>query len=57
MRLAKLSVLTIVTAAMIAGPARRMPTRAVQIRAGQVDVNAAPFNPRTPFGGYKHFGI
>jgi aldehyde dehydrogenase (NAD+) len=30
---------------------------AAQIRAGQVDVNAAPFNPRTPFGGYKHFGI
>jgi len=29
----------------------------VQIRAGQVDVNAAPFNPRPPFGGYKHFGI
>jgi len=34
-----------------------MPTQAVQIRAGQVDVNAEPFNPRTPFGGYKHFGI
>ena len=34
-----------------------MPTRAGQIRAGQVDVNAAPFNPRPPFGGYKHFGI
>jgi acyl-CoA reductase-like NAD-dependent aldehyde dehydrogenase len=34
-----------------------MPTRAVQIRAGQVDVNAALFNPGTPFGGQKHFGI
>jgi aldehyde dehydrogenase (NAD+) len=30
---------------------------AAQIRARQVDVNAAPFNPRTPFGGYRHFGI
>jgi acyl-CoA reductase-like NAD-dependent aldehyde dehydrogenase len=34
-----------------------MPTRAVQIRAGLVDVNAAPFNHGTPFCGYKHFGI
>ena len=29
----------------------------MQIRAGQVDVNAAPFNRRPTFGGYKHFGI
>ncbi|HKS46977.1 MAG TPA: aldehyde dehydrogenase family protein [Amycolatopsis sp.] len=28
-----------------------------RIRTGQVDVNAAPFNPRAPFGGYKQSGI
>jgi aldehyde dehydrogenase (NAD+) len=30
---------------------------ASRIRTGQVDVNAAPFNPRAPFGGYKQSGI
>ncbi|HWD02169.1 MAG TPA: aldehyde dehydrogenase family protein [Amycolatopsis sp.] len=30
---------------------------ASRIRTGQVDVNAAPFNPRAPFGGYKASGV
>ena len=30
---------------------------AARIRTGQLDVNAAPFNPRAPFGGYKQSGI
>ena len=30
---------------------------AARIRTGQIDVNAAPFNPRAPFGGYKQSGI
>ncbi|MEU4669289.1 aldehyde dehydrogenase family protein [Amycolatopsis sp. NPDC023774] len=30
---------------------------AARIRTGQVDVNAAPFNPRAPFGGYKASGV
>ena len=30
---------------------------AARIRTGQVDVNAAPFNPRAPFGGYKQSGF
>ena len=30
---------------------------AARIRAGQVDVNGAPFNPRAPFGGYKQSGV
>jgi aldehyde dehydrogenase (NAD+) len=30
---------------------------AARIRTGQVDVNAAPFNHRAPFGGYKQSGI
>ena len=30
---------------------------AARIRAGQVDVNGAPFNPRAPFGGYRQSGI
>ncbi|NDZ17581.1 aldehyde dehydrogenase family protein [Variovorax sp. WS11] len=28
-----------------------------RLRAGQVDVNGAPFNPAAPFGGYKQSGI
>jgi aldehyde dehydrogenase (NAD+) len=28
-----------------------------RIRTGQIDVNAAPFNPRAPFGGYKQSGV
>ncbi|WP_112324300.1 aldehyde dehydrogenase family protein [Oceanibium sediminis] len=27
-----------------------------QLRAGQIDVNGAPFNPRAPFGGFKQSG-
>ena len=30
---------------------------AARIRTGQIDVNAAPFNPRAPFGGYKQSGV
>ncbi|MCX4095634.1 aldehyde dehydrogenase family protein [Nocardia sp. alder85J] len=30
---------------------------AARIRTGQVHVNAAPFNPRAPFGGYKQSGL
>jgi betaine-aldehyde dehydrogenase len=33
--------------------ARRIARR---IRAGQVDVNGAPFNPHAPFGGFKESG-
>lgn len=28
-----------------------------RVRAGQVDVNGAPFNPAAPFGGFKKSGI
>lgn len=28
-----------------------------RIRAGQVDINGAPFNPAAPFGGFKKSGI
>lgn len=28
-----------------------------RIRAGQVDINGAPFNPMAPFGGFKKSGI
>ena len=28
-----------------------------RIRAGQVDINGARFNPRAPFGGYKQSGV
>jgi acyl-CoA reductase-like NAD-dependent aldehyde dehydrogenase len=28
-----------------------------RLRAGQVDVNGAPFNPAAPFGGFKHCGL
>jgi acyl-CoA reductase-like NAD-dependent aldehyde dehydrogenase len=28
-----------------------------RLRAGQVDVNGAPFNPQAPFGGFKRSGI
>lgn len=27
-----------------------------RLRAGQVDVNGAAFNPRAPFGGFKQSG-
>lgn len=28
-----------------------------KVRTGQIDVNGAAYNPRAPFGGYKHSGI
>ena len=28
-----------------------------RLRAGQVDINGAPFNPAAPFGGFKKSGI
>ena len=28
-----------------------------RIRTGQVDINGGPWNPRAPFGGYKHSGV
>jgi acyl-CoA reductase-like NAD-dependent aldehyde dehydrogenase len=28
-----------------------------RIRAGQVDINGAPFNPQAPFGGFRQSGI
>nr|WP_081489248.1 aldehyde dehydrogenase family protein [Advenella kashmirensis] len=28
-----------------------------RIRAGQVDINGAPFNPSAPFGGFRKSGI
>jgi acyl-CoA reductase-like NAD-dependent aldehyde dehydrogenase len=28
-----------------------------RLRAGQVDVNGAPFNPAAPFGGFRHSGL
>jgi acyl-CoA reductase-like NAD-dependent aldehyde dehydrogenase len=28
-----------------------------QISAGQIDINGAPFNPASPFGGYKQSGL
>lgn len=30
---------------------------ALRIRAGQVDVQGAPFNPLAPFGGFKQSGL
>lgn len=30
---------------------------AKRLRAGQVDLNGAPFNPAAPFGGFKMSGI
>jgi acyl-CoA reductase-like NAD-dependent aldehyde dehydrogenase len=28
-----------------------------RLRAGQVDINGAPFNPAAPFGGFKKSGV
>ncbi|MEU4212563.1 aldehyde dehydrogenase family protein [Streptomyces sp. NPDC026206] len=28
-----------------------------RVRAGQLEINGAPFNPAAPFGGFKHSGI
>jgi acyl-CoA reductase-like NAD-dependent aldehyde dehydrogenase len=30
---------------------------AKRLRAGQVDINGAPFNPAAPFGGFKMSGV
>jgi acyl-CoA reductase-like NAD-dependent aldehyde dehydrogenase len=37
-------------------PAGALPV-ARRLRAGQVDINGAPFNPQAPFGGFKRSGI
>ncbi|MDB5954600.1 aldehyde dehydrogenase family protein [Ramlibacter sp.] len=37
-------------------PAAALPV-ARRLRAGQVDVNGAPFNPQAPFGGFRHSGL
>jgi acyl-CoA reductase-like NAD-dependent aldehyde dehydrogenase len=39
-----------------ATPAAALPV-ARRLRAGQVDLNGAPFNPRAPFGGFKRSGL
>ncbi|MBC5767806.1 aldehyde dehydrogenase family protein [Ramlibacter albus] len=39
-----------------ATPAAALPV-ARRLRAGQVDINGAPFNPQAPFGGFKRSGI
>ncbi|MBB4933239.1 acyl-CoA reductase-like NAD-dependent aldehyde dehydrogenase [Lipingzhangella halophila] len=44
-------------AAVWAGDRDRGLAVARRIRAGQVEVNGAGFNPRSPFGGYKQSGI
>jgi acyl-CoA reductase-like NAD-dependent aldehyde dehydrogenase len=39
-----------------ATPAAALPV-AKRLRAGQVDINGAPFNPQAPFGGFKRSGV
>jgi acyl-CoA reductase-like NAD-dependent aldehyde dehydrogenase len=39
-----------------ATPAAALPV-ARRLRAGQVDINGAPFNPQAPFGGFKRSGL
>ena len=39
-----------------ATPAAALPV-AQRLRAGQVDINGAPFNPQAPFGGFKRSGV
>jgi acyl-CoA reductase-like NAD-dependent aldehyde dehydrogenase len=39
------------------GDPERALAAARRLRAGQVDVNGARFNPLAPFGGYKHSGV
>lgn len=43
-------------AAVWGGNPERVDHIASRLRAGQVDVNGAPFNPRAPFGGFGHSG-
>jgi aldehyde dehydrogenase (NAD+) len=45
------------TAAVWSGDSDRALSVATRIRAGQVDVNGAAFNPKAPFGGYGKSGI
>ena len=44
------------TAAVWSADSDRAMRVARRIRAGQVDINGAAFNPRAPFGGYKQSG-
>ncbi|MGB3288288.1 MAG: aldehyde dehydrogenase family protein [Burkholderiaceae bacterium] len=44
-------------AAAVWGEQREAMDAARRIRAGQVDINGAPFNPYAPFGGYGQSGI
>jgi acyl-CoA reductase-like NAD-dependent aldehyde dehydrogenase len=44
-------------AAVWSGDRERALSVAKRLRAGQVDVNGAPFNPAAPFGGFKMSGI
>ena len=44
------------TAAVWSADSDRAMRIARRIRAGQVDINGAAFNPRAPFGGYKQSG-
>lgn len=39
-----------------ATPAAALPV-ARRLRAGQVDINGAPFNPQAPFGGFRRSGL
>lgn len=44
-------------AAVWSGSADRALAMARRLRAGQVDINGAPFNPAAPFGGFKMSGV
>jgi acyl-CoA reductase-like NAD-dependent aldehyde dehydrogenase len=44
-------------AAVWSSDAERALAVARRLRAGQVDVNGAPFNPAAPFGGFKMSGL
>jgi acyl-CoA reductase-like NAD-dependent aldehyde dehydrogenase len=44
-------------AAVWSGDRERALAMAKRLRAGQVDVNGAPFNPAAPFGGFKQSGV
>jgi aldehyde dehydrogenase (NAD+)/betaine-aldehyde dehydrogenase len=44
-------------AAVWAGDIDHALSLALQLRAGQVDVNGAPFNPAAPFGGFGDSGL
>jgi acyl-CoA reductase-like NAD-dependent aldehyde dehydrogenase len=44
-------------AATVWGPTAEALAIARRLRAGQVDINGAPFNPAAPFGGFKRSGL